>query len=242
VQSDRLAKNAPTAYFCDPTEPAYKAATERAAAWAENQRQIGELCRANEAFAAIAAGALGIDAQRAEYNSIPYQLNLRAVEDYRRDNPDNPDIRWVREARQLQEARERAQQNDLYGMAKSKCEPDSLRGGDFRISRELALCENGGYCEACNEARSTDGDHFLPVKIWAEWVDAGVYTFDEALVQANDISNVFGLCEACNSAKGAKLMSLTPREGYFFATNPSASLRRQVRIWESGNLWELGPR
>ena len=105
----------------------------------------------------------------------------------------------------------------IEGMA-AKVTSQELRAAgqaDFQASRAAALLENGGKCVYCDKAAATAGDHVIPVKKFADEINAGRITKAEAVKAANAPENIVGACKSCNSSKGAKELGATPGPGLY---------------------------
>lgn len=63
--------------------------------------------------------------------------------------------------------------------------------------RLAAIAQNGGYCNYCNVAASTQADHVYPVQ--KHWVTLGYQGAN--LGDVNDVNNLAGSCGPCNGAK-----------------------------------------
>jgi RHS repeat-associated protein len=80
----------------------------------------------------------------------------------------------------------------------------------FRKVRASILERNGGKCYLCGKNHATQVDHVKSVKSYAEEVNAGKMTKEEALRKMNAEENLKGACMPCNNAKGSKELSDTP--------------------------------
>jgi hypothetical protein len=103
----------------------------------------------------------------------------------------------------------------------------------FKKNREEALKDNGGMCELCGERKSSQGDHLKPVKSFADDVNAGKKTLQQARVEANSLQNIAGACggkSGCNPTKGSKQLSSTEGPGLYVPKNPSAKVTGVVRV------------
>lgn len=71
---------------------------------------------------------------------------------------------------------------------------DVRKGGNFKENRAEALKRNDGVCEYCQQRESTQGDHFESVKSFADKVNQGEMSLEEAQNQANKPDNIVGSC------------------------------------------------
>lgn len=112
-----------------------------------------------------------------------------------------------------------------------KVTPDELRGGSFKQSREAALKRKEGVCEYCQSRPATQGDHFVPVKKYAEDVNAGKITKEEAKRIANEPENIVGACGGtggCNQIKGGRMPSSTPGPGKYVPPKPTERIKEMI--------------
>lgn len=102
-----------------------------------------------------------------------------------------------------------------------------VRGGDFEKSKKKALQENDGMCEYCQERAATQGDHLEPAVDFADRVNKGEMTLEEAKRVANSEENIVGSCGGtggCNQSKGGRRPSRTPGPGRWVPPNPTQKI------------------
>ncbi len=90
---------------------------------------------------------------------------------------------------------------------------------DFEASKAEKLGESGGKCVYCNVNDASTGDHVRPLKQFADDVNAGRITREDAIRAASAPDNIVGACRPCNSSKGARELSDTPGPGKFVPPN-----------------------
>ncbi len=99
----------------------------------------------------------------------------------------------------------------------------------FKASKENALKQNNGMCQYCQKKPATQGDHIIPLKDYAEKVNRGEMTLEEARLTGNGASNVIGSCGGkggCNQIKNANELSSTKGTGKFVPPNPTDTVKK----------------
>jgi RHS repeat-associated protein len=113
-----------------------------------------------------------------------------------------------------------------------KVTPKDLRDPKaIKSQRDAVLSKNGGKCEYCGERDSSQVDHIVPVKKFADDVNAGKTTRAQAKKDANATGNLAGACGSkggCNQQKGAKQLSATPGQGKYVPPNPSPEIKNKL--------------
>lgn len=107
-----------------------------------------------------------------------------------------------------------------------------VRGGDFQKSRQQALSRNGGKCEYCQGSEAKHGDHFESAKAFADKVNRGEMTLEEAIQQANQADNIVGSCPHCNLQKAARTPSTTPGPGKWVPANGTSRVKEMIKELE----------
>jgi hypothetical protein len=108
---------------------------------------------------------------------------------------------------------------------------DIRRGGGFPKARGEALARDK-MCVYCQDRPATQGDHVVPVKRFADDVNARKITLGQARQKANSPQNVVGACGGaggCNPSKGAKDLSATPRPGGWVPRNPTPEILERMK-------------
>jgi RHS repeat-associated protein len=83
----------------------------------------------------------------------------------------------------------------------------------FERARPQKLLENGGKCVYCNTNAATVGDHVKSLKNYADEVNSGERTLQNAIAESSSAKNVAGACSPCNGSKSWFTLSETPGPG-----------------------------